>query len=169
MKIAFLDRDGTIINDYADDEWRYIKEPEFIEGAIDAMKALKALDYEIIILTNQYIINRGIISIEQYNEFTKLFVNVLLENNVVLKDIFFCPHTKEENCNCFKPRTGLYEQALSKYPLINPTKSFIVGDSMCDIELGHKLRMKTFGINLETNQFPYIKIKSLAEVLQHLG
>ena len=35
LKIAFLDRDGTIIKDYPDEKWREIKEPEFLEGSID--------------------------------------------------------------------------------------------------------------------------------------
>lgn len=63
MKVAFLDRDGTIIEDYEDEKWKYVKEPVFIEGAIKALKAMKEKGYEIIIITNQYLINEGIITL----------------------------------------------------------------------------------------------------------
>ena len=99
MKVAFLDRDGTIIEDYLDEEWRDIKVPVFLKGAFQTLKRLRELDYEIIILTNQYIINQGVISMEQYLEFTRLFKNILLDNVIEVKDIFYYAHTKCENCN----------------------------------------------------------------------
>ncbi len=40
MKIAFLDRDGTIVRDYPDETWRLIKEPEFLNGAIEGLKKI---------------------------------------------------------------------------------------------------------------------------------
>lgn len=167
MKVAFLDRDGTIIEDYLDEEWRDIKVPVFLKGAFQTLKRLRELDYEIIILTNQYIINQGVISMEQYLEFTRLFKNILLDNGIEVKDIFYCPHTKNENCNCFKPKTGLFEQAVLKYPDIIKEESLLVGDSLCDIELGIKIGIKTFGINIKLNQFEYIEIESLEELLQY--
>ena len=42
MKVAFLDRDGTIIKDYPDEKWSSIKHPEFLEGSIDGMQKLIA-------------------------------------------------------------------------------------------------------------------------------
>ena len=69
MKVAFLDRDGTINRDYPDDIWIRIQYPEILPGAIQGMKCLKEKGYEIIIVTNQYIIGERIISIEQYYEF----------------------------------------------------------------------------------------------------
>lgn len=95
IKVVFLDRDGTIIEDYPDEKWGEVKTPVFLNGAIHTLKRLRESNYEIIILTNQYIINQGIISLEQYYEFTRRLVNILLDNDIVLKDIFFCPHTKE--------------------------------------------------------------------------
>ena len=51
MKVAFLDRDGTIIKDYPDEKWSSIKHPEFLEGSIDGMQKLIANGYHIIIIT----------------------------------------------------------------------------------------------------------------------
>lgn len=168
MKVAFLDRDGTIIHDYEDEYWKFIIEPEFISGAIEALKIIDNLGYKIIILTNQYIINSGIITFSQYEAFTYTFIEKLKQNDINILDIFFCPHSKLENCNCQKPKTGLYNQAIQKYPSIEKSESFLVGDSLCDIELGNRIGIKTFGIKVKTNKFNYVEVKSLEDVTKYL-
>jgi D-glycero-D-manno-heptose 1,7-bisphosphate phosphatase len=37
LKVAFLDRDGTIVEDYGDELWRNVAEPIFIDGSIEAL------------------------------------------------------------------------------------------------------------------------------------
>ena len=81
LKIAFLDRDGTLIKDYPDEKWREIKEPEFLEGSIEGLKRLKEMGYGFIIITNQYLINDGIISLNDYQQFTGKFLKKLKEEN----------------------------------------------------------------------------------------
>jgi histidinol phosphatase-like enzyme len=71
VKIAFLDRDGTIISDYPDHEWRNKTEPEFLQGSMQALKQLMDLGYRLIIVTNQDMINDGIITDGQYHRFHK--------------------------------------------------------------------------------------------------
>jgi D-glycero-D-manno-heptose 1,7-bisphosphate phosphatase len=58
MKVAFLDRDGTIITDYPDYQWRYVQEPTFLDGAIDALQRIRAKGFAIIVVTNQYLSGR---------------------------------------------------------------------------------------------------------------
>ena len=82
LKIAFLDRDGTLIKDYPDEKWREIKEPEFLEGSIEGLKRLKEMGYDFIIITNQYLINDGIISLNDYQQFTGKFLKKLKEENI---------------------------------------------------------------------------------------
>jgi D-glycero-D-manno-heptose 1,7-bisphosphate phosphatase len=168
MKVAFLDRDGTIVKDYPDDDWRNINEPEFIDGSFNALKAIRSNGYEIIIVTNQYIINDGVITLSQYNNYTEKLLKALNDNGIDILDIFHCPHSKKENCNCYKPKPGLIDIALKKYPDIELDKSFIVGDSVSDIELGHKFGIKKFGININSSHIEHIPIKSLAEITNYL-
>ena len=164
MKVAFLDRDGTIIEDYEDELWRNITEPIFIDGSIEGLKIIKQKGYEIIIITNQYLIGEKIISIEQYREFTNKLVNRLKDNGIEILDIFYCPHSREGNCNCMKPKDGLVRMALEKYPEIELRDSFIVGDSLCDLELGERLGIKTFKIGLGKEEGKTLFIESLKDI-----
>lgn len=151
MKIAFLDRDGTIVRDYADDDWKGIIVPEILEGAIEGMLQLNQRGYKIIIITNQYIINDGIISIDQYNEFTVNLKEIFEKNDVEVLDIFYCPHSTNENCECKKPKVGMVQMALEKYPLIDLSKSLLIGDSKADEELAINVNLKFYKIGIKQN------------------
>lgn len=168
MKIAFLDRDGTIIEDYEDELWRNKIEPVFIDGSMEALKKIKQKGYEIIIITNQYLIDEKIISIEQYQDFTDKFIRRIKDNGIEILDIFYCPHSRESNCNCMKPKDGLIKIALERYPEIDIKNCFIAGDSLCDVELGERLGIKTFGIGIGKNEGKTLIIDSLGDIVRYL-
>lgn len=168
MKVAFLDRDGTIIEDYEDELWRDVTEPVFIDGSMEGLKKIKQKGYEIIIITNQYLIDEKIISIKQYQDFTSKFVKRIKDNGIGILDIFFCPHSRKGNCSCMKPKDGLVKMALKKYPEIDLKDCFIVGDSLCDVELGEKLGIRTFGIGIEKKEGKTLIIDSLRDVTRYL-
>lgn len=164
MKVAFLDRDGTIIKDYPDKEWANIKSPEFLEGSIEALKYIKNNGFEIIIITNQYLIGEGIITLEDYKKFNDLFLKVLKQNGISVLDIFYCPHARSQNCNCMKPNPGLINKALSKYTDIDLSKSFYVGDSLCDEQLAQSFNLTFYGINILCKN----EIHSLSDIIKFL-
>ncbi len=69
MKTAFLDRDGTINRDYPDAEWKSKTEPELIDGAMEGLRFLQDQGYALIMITNQYLIDEGIITLRRLSEF----------------------------------------------------------------------------------------------------
>ncbi|MGP4039204.1 D-glycero-alpha-D-manno-heptose-1,7-bisphosphate 7-phosphatase [Gracilibacillus sp. D59] len=148
MKVAFFDRDGTIIEDYPDHKWSSVENPVFIEGAVNTLKEVIRKGYKIIIITNQYIINEEYITMDQYHHITNQMINSLKRENIEILDIYFCPHGKSEGCNCIKPNIGMIEQAMRKYPEINLEESFMIGDSVDDIKLAINMGIKGFGIDI---------------------
>lgn len=165
MKIAFLDRDGTIIKDYPDNMWKDIKSPEFLDGSIETLQHIKDRGFEIIIITNQYLIGEGIITLEDYQKFNDLFLKTLKQNGINVLDVFYCPHSRIQNCDCIKPKPGLINQAIHKYPDINLSSSLYVGDSDCDKELAKAFKIKFYGINLDCDN----NISSLKDVIRFLN
>ncbi|WP_252501770.1 HAD-IIIA family hydrolase [Sporosarcina sp. Marseille-Q4943] len=149
MKIAFFDRDGTIIKDYPDENWSAITQPEFLPGAIETLQQVMQKGFKIIIITNQYLINEGYISLEQYEEINREMLEVLTRHDVDILDVFYCPHGRREGCDCCKPQTGMIRQAIDKYPAIDLNESFIIGDSLVDMELAIRIDIVGFGINVE--------------------
>lgn len=171
-KVAFIDRDGTIIKDYPDLMWSDIENPEFLEGSLEGMKNLSELNYKLIIITNQYIINSGIITEKKYQTFQEKVLNKLIENDISLLDTFYCPHTDDENCDCKKPKTGLVKKALEKYPNIDLKKSIVIGDSPCDAYLTKNLNLPAFIIGNKCgniDQEIFIRFDSIKEVADYLN
>lgn len=165
MKIAFLDRNGTIVSEYPDEVWPGISVPEFLPGAIEALTAFRRKAYEIIIVTNQYLIGEGLITQGQYNVFTARMLEVLSKHGIQVLDIFYCPHRRDSGCACLKPKPGMIETALRRHPSINLSQSFLVGDSPCDVELAERMGLRAFSIGFESELAGVTKVASLKDVV----
>lgn len=131
-KTIFLDRDGVINVDSP----FYIKswdEFVFIPGSIEALRILNENGFDVILITNQSIINRGMIPQNVLEHIFLMMKSEIESSGGKITDIFFCPHTPEEGCACRKPLPGLIRKAQKKYE-INISKSIMVGDSAKDIQ-----------------------------------
>lgn len=140
-RFVLLDRDGTIIVDQ--DHLTNPDEVKLIPNAINALKKLRNLGLGIIIVTNQSVIGRGYINLSDLEAIHKRMLNLLSKEKATIDDIYFCPHTREDNCACRKPKLGLIEKASKKYNF-NRKKCFIIGDKALDIELGEAMGATTF-------------------------
>ncbi|HUV77380.1 MAG TPA: D-glycero-beta-D-manno-heptose 1,7-bisphosphate 7-phosphatase [Desulfobacterales bacterium] len=132
QKVAFLDRDGVINRDSAD----YIKhwsEFEFLPKSLEAFKQLKQNGFTTIVITNQSVINRKMVSREGLDHIHTRMKTRVQSSGGEITDIFFCPHTPEDRCDCRKPKPGLIYQAKKKYR-IDLATAVMVGDSAKDIE-----------------------------------
>ena len=111
-KAIFLDRDGTLNIDHG---YVYkIEDFQFIEGSIDALKALKELGYLLVLVTNQSGIARGYFSEEQFLQLTEWMDWSLADRGIDLDGIYYCPHHPEgkgeykEDCACRKQNQACY-------------------------------------------------------------
>lgn len=134
-KAIFLDRDGVI-----NEEVSYLSnldDFQLIEGSTEALRILKDLGYFLIVITNQAGIARGYFTEDTLKEIHNKMAQILKQNNIELDDIFYCPHHPDFTgaCNCRKPNPGMILQAKDKYN-INLRESFMVGDTLNDIETG---------------------------------
>ena len=163
IKVAFLDRDGTINKDYDDNDWKYIDTPEILTGNIGGLKKIRELGYEIIIITNQYTIADGIINEQKYNEFNQKLIQMLKEEGINILKIYYCPHNDSDNCNCKKPKTGMIDSALNDFD-IDLSKSFYSGDGYNDFELARKFNLDFYGIKGKNND-DIFKYNNLLEVI----
>ena len=131
---VFLDRDGVINHDSD----AYIKHPDefhFIPKTPDAIALLNAGGFQVILITNQSAVGRGMISDRTLDTIFKKMVLGVEQAGGRIKDIFFCPHAPDQGCNCRKPRPGMILQAVDRHG-IDLKKAFMIGDSAKDIECG---------------------------------
>ena len=139
IKTIFLDRDGVI-----DVEKNYlykIEDFEFIRGVFSTCLYLRKLGYEIIIVTNQSGISRNFYSENDFKALTFWMKNKFSANGVEILDVFYCPHSPIENCNCRKPKPGMLIKAKNKY-CIDMENSWLIGDKEVDISAANNANIK---------------------------
>lgn len=139
-KVIFLDRDGTLIvnKHYLCDP----REVEFCPDVINGLKHFQEWGFHIVIVTNQSGIGRGYFSLEAMHQVHTEIISRLIIHGIEIEAFLFCPHRPDEDCDCRKPKIGMIHEFEKLHP-IDYNSSFVVGDSLCDIELGRNLGIKS--------------------------
>jgi len=144
---VFIDRDGTLIKDKD-----YLDEPDNIEwfpGVFEALKKLEEVGFSLVVVTNQSGVARGYFDEETVWAVNEKFKQKLSVEGVELTDIYYCPSHPEaieekyrSNLHLRKPAPGMLEQATEEHNF-DPSKSFMVGDKLSDVECGVRFGCRT--------------------------
>lgn len=136
---VFLDRDGVLNRKAPDGD--YVKtwdEFAWLPGAREAVRLLNVAGIITVVVTNQRGVARGLMRAEDVISIHRRMQEELLELGAHLDGIYFCPH-EVGKCRCRKPEIGLFLQAQSELPEIDFSRSFVVGDSLADIEAAYRI------------------------------
>jgi len=132
MKLVILDRDGVV--NY--DSKQFIKSPAEwrpIPGSIDAIAKLSQAGYRVIVATNQSGIGRGLFDMDTLNAIHEKMHRAVQQAGGRIDAIFYCPHPIEADCNCRKPRTGMFERIAGCFN-VDLVGTPSVGDSLRDLQ-----------------------------------
>ena len=172
-KVLFLDRDGVLNIDRG--YINRIQDWQFCEGAIAGIRALRAADFRIALVTNQSGVARGMFSIDELRRLHHFVQQQLREAGAPLDAIAFCPHAPQANCLCRKPRIDTahqIEQTLGE--LINYSESWMIGDKLSDMKFGKRLGARTVLIESrywqwdEVTNLPNVTARSLWEAVPQI-
>ena len=128
---VFLDRDG-VINRRRPDHVKSWEEFEFLPGSLDALASLRQAGVRVIVITNQSVVGRGLITEEDLERIHRRMVEVVESGGGRIDRIYACPHAPELHCACRKPGTELFQRASAELG-IDLRTSFMVGDSETDV------------------------------------
>jgi len=148
MLTAFLDRDGVINRKRPSDYVKSWQEFEFLPGVFDALRTLKQHGFRLIVVTNQRGISLGRFSENDLAVIHERMQAELRKAGGELDAIYYCPHGYD-SCDCRKPGIGLFLRAQRDFPDIRFSNSFLVGDSVEDMEAGERLRCRKVLIEVD--------------------
>jgi D-glycero-D-manno-heptose 1,7-bisphosphate phosphatase len=137
QKTVFIDRDGTLIEEV--NFLHRVEDLRFFDYTNEAVKLLKKHGFLIVIATNQSGIGRGVYTENQMHKVHEAIQTQLTEK---IDAFYFCPHLPDEGCHCRKPNLGMIEQACKDFA-IDLNRSWMIGDKVLDVELGHNANIKT--------------------------
>jgi D-glycero-D-manno-heptose 1,7-bisphosphate phosphatase len=128
----FLDRDGVIIKNRS----KYIRawsHVEFYKRSLASMSLLSETPYQIVLVTNQSAVGRGLISTITANSINHQIVEKIEKSGGRVDGVFMCPHRPEDHCACRKPKPGMLIEAAEALA-IDLKRSVLIGDAISDLQ-----------------------------------
>ena len=146
-RAVFLYKDGTLVDDVP-----YNVDPAqvtLVPGAGEALRALKAHGFLLIVVSNQAGVALGRFSLHALAGVEQRIQELLAPSGVSIDAFYYCPHLPQAvnvryavRCLCRKPQPGLLRQAARDWQIDLPG-SWLIGDILHDIEAGNRARCRT--------------------------
>ncbi len=149
MKVAFLDRDGTLIFEPVDTEQiDSVEKLKILPGVIEGLKRIKKAGYQLVMVTNQDGLGTRKFSESQFRKPQEKLLSLLKKEGVEFQKVFICPHFEKDRCSCRKHKTGLVSKFVTQEK-IDLDKSFMLGDRATDLGFAKNLGVQ--GFKMDTN------------------
>jgi len=144
-RAVFLDRDGVINRALVRDGKPYppanLAAMEILPGVAQALQALHAAGWLLIVVTNQPDVARGTTTRAEVDA-----INLHLQQSLPIDEFRTCYHDSGDGCDCRKPLPGALLTA-AKVHNIELGTSYMVGDRWRDTEAGERAGCKTIFID----------------------
>lgn len=160
QKAIFLDRDGTLnvnVGLLTD-----IEQLELIPGTAEAVRKINQSGYLAILITNQPVIAKGMVSLPELKQMHDKLETLLGNEGAYLDAIYYCPHHPDRGfegerieykieCDCRKPKPGMILKAAEKYN-ISLKESYMIGDTERDILSGKAAGCTTVYVGTDVSE-----------------
>ena len=165
-KVLFIDRDGTIILEPADEQIDSLEKLEFYPGAITYLtKIRQELEYEFVMVTNQDGLGTDSFPEDTFWPAQNKMLKTLEGEGITWDEICVDPHFEKDNAPTRKPNTGMLTHYIKgNYDLAN---SFVIGDRNSDVQLAENLGAQGIFIG-DANEKASLSTKSWKEIYEFL-
>jgi len=136
-KALFIDRDGTLLVEPADEQIDSLEKFAFVPGALSAMKKISGLDYKLVMVSNQDGLGTASFPEETFWPCQNLLLNTLAGEGIRFDDILIDRSFPAEHAPTRKPCTGLLKDYLDGS--FDLSSSFVIGDRETDMQLAANL------------------------------
>jgi D-glycero-D-manno-heptose 1,7-bisphosphate phosphatase len=176
MKLILLDRDG-VINEDRTDSVKSVEEFVLLPGVIAAIQLLNQASIPIAVVTNQAVVGRGQLSLEELEAIHDAFKDMLKKQGAYVDRIYTCTSADPQNFYR-KPNPGLLIDALKDFQ-VKPDEAILIGDDLRDLEAAraiqcHRILVRTgkgrqtFQNGLPAAVLPVKVFNDLYEAVSHL-
>lgn len=167
-KVLFIDRDGTIIKEPADEQIDSFEKLEFLPNAISQLKKIATeMDYELVMVTNQDGLGTDSFPEDTFWGVHNKMLQILANEGIVFNNILIDRSFPHENLPTRKPATGLLTKYImdSAYDLEN---SYVLGDRKSDVQLAKNLGSKAIFISNESYDQAELSSENWVEIYDFL-
>ena len=135
LKLIILDRDGVINHD-SPDFIKSLAEWIPVPGSLEAIARLNQAGYRVVVASNQSGIARELFDMVTLNAIHHKMHSLAQQVGADIDAVFFCPHSAADNCDCRKPKPGMFAEIAQRYK-VSLKGVPVVGDSLRDLQAGY--------------------------------
>jgi imidazoleglycerol-phosphate dehydratase / histidinol-phosphatase len=161
-KYLFIDRDGTLINEPADQQVDCLAKLNFMPGVFTALRALQTANYRLVMVTNQDGLGTAAFTRQSFDVVQNFMLKVFSSQGIEFDDVLICPHFTADNCECRKPKLGLLLPYLLRQD-IDQANSYVIGDRATDLLFAERLQCQGLQIGAATG----LNWKAIVERIIH--
>jgi len=135
-RFVLLDRDGVINRRIMSGYVTRWADFVFLPGALEALRLLKEKNHQVIVVSNQAGVGKGLMTPSDLEEITRRFVAEVEGQGGRILAVYYCTHRAEDGCECRKPKPGLLRRAQAEHRF-NLERTFLIGDTESDLLTAH--------------------------------
>jgi imidazoleglycerol-phosphate dehydratase/histidinol-phosphatase len=141
MKVLFVDRDGTLVEEPSDEQVDSLEKIRFLPGVFAALTELQAAGFRLAMVTNQDGLGTDSFPTEHFELPQRFILDAFASQGITFDAIFICPHKKSDGCDCRKPSTKLVDQWMREKG-VDLRQSAMIGDRQTDLDLANNLGIR---------------------------
>jgi imidazoleglycerol-phosphate dehydratase/histidinol-phosphatase len=146
-RILFLDRDGTLNEEVADEQVDSLSKVRLMPDVMPALLELQRAGFAFVMVTNQDGLGTPNFPRESFERPHRFILDLFSSQGIAFEAVCICPHFKREDCACRKPKLGMIEEFLAGNE-IDKQHSFMIGDRGTDLEFAANLGIQGLRIRL---------------------
>ncbi|HEV7447024.1 MAG TPA: bifunctional histidinol-phosphatase/imidazoleglycerol-phosphate dehydratase HisB [Steroidobacteraceae bacterium] len=140
-RILFVDRDGTLIEEPADQQVDSLEKIRFMPGVFAALAELKKHGLRLVMVTNQDGLGTPAFPRPTFEAPHEFILQAFRSQGIEFDAVFVCPHFQADGCECRKPRTGLVKGFIRDND-VDLEGSAMIGDRETDLEFARNLGLR---------------------------
>ena len=145
-RVAFLDRDGTLIEEPSDYQVDSLAKLRLAQGVVPALRRLQDAGFELVMVSNQDGLGTDSFPREDFDGPHDFLMTLLSSQGIEFAEVFVCPHFASDGCECRKPLTGLVNEFMRERP-VDRAASVMIGDRETDLKFAENLGLRGFRVD----------------------
>jgi len=148
LPTLFVDRDGTLIEEPADEQVDALDKIRFVPGVFAALSELSRAGYQLVMVSNQDGLGSNRFPQADFERCQEFMLRAFASQGIYFQAICICPHLAADHCECRKPKTGLLRGWLAEHAF-EPQRSAVIGDRDSDMQLASNLGIRALRVRLD--------------------
>lgn len=142
-RILFIDRDGTLIEEPADEQIDAFEKLKFTKGVFRNLHFIREhTDFEFVMVSNQDGLGTDAFPEDTFWPVQNFILQTLESEGITFDEILVDPHFPEDNAPTRKPNTGLVEKYMND-PEYDIANSYVIGDRKTDRKFAENIGCKS--------------------------